>query len=527
MKSRIKRILMLSMLVLALAVPLPLFSACGGGSSGEITYTIADTGGDWGYPTPYAHYPRGPGYIRMSFIFDTLVWKDEAGFIPALAESWEYVAAENAYVFNLRGNVTWHDGTDFTAEDVAFTVDYVKEHPLPFVTLIGPTGITTTEVIDDHTIKLYLEQPYAPFLNDVAGTLAILPKHIWEGIESPEEFTNPEAVIGTGPYRLADYNREQGSYLYEAYDDYYLGKPAADRIIFVKMSEQMIPAALEQGSVNAGSIPPEVVEEMEDSGFTVLRCPYGWNAKLMMNHTKEPLSSKEFRQALAYAIDREALVDVSQRGYALAGSPGMIPPDSEWYNPDIEMYEHDQAKAQQLLESLGYQLEDGYFTKDGKKLELELITEVTFKEAGQFVEQQLEDFGIKVDFSTIEGTTVDARVLNWQFDLAIYGHGGLYEPSILPKVITAGDFNSARYSENETLNQLLEDQLHEMDHESRLELVHQIQEIYAEELPALSLYYPDWYWAHDGSVDMYYTQGGVATGIPVATNKMAFLRQSE
>ena len=523
MKSRIRRILVLSVLVLVLVVPLLLSSACGGGSSGEITYTVADTGGDWGYPSPYAHYPRGPGYIRMSLVFDTLVWKDEDEFIPALAESWEYVEAENAYIFKLRDDVTWHDGTDFTAEDVAFTVDYVKGHPNPFVTLIGPAGVTGAEVIDDYTIKLYLEQTYAPFLNDVAGTLAILPKHIWEGVENPGEFTGQEAVIGTGPYKIADYNREQGSYLYEAYDDYYLGKPAVDRIIFIKMSEQMIPAALEQGSVNAGDIPPELVDEMEDSGFTVHRCPYGWNAKLTINHTKEPLSSKEFRQALAYAIDREALVEVSQRGYALAGSPGMIPSDSEWYNPDIEVYEHDPAKAQRLLESLGYQSEDGHFTKDGKELKLELIAEVMFKEAGQFVEQQLEDFGIKVDFLTLEGTTVDARVLNWQFDLSIYGHGGLYEPSILPKVITEEGFNSARYHENETLNQLLEDQLHEMDNEARLELVHQIQEIYADELPALSLYYPDWYWAHDGSVDMFYTQGGVATGIPVATNKMAFL----
>jgi len=527
MKSRIRRILMLSVLVLVLVVSLLSIPACGGGSSGEITYTIADTWGDWGYPSPYAHYPRGPGYVRMSFIFDTLVWKDEDEFIPALAESWEYVAAENAYVFSLRDDVTWHDGTDFTAEDVAFTVDYVKVHPSPFITLIGPTGVTDTEVIDDYTIKLYLEQPYAPFLNDVAGTLAILPRHIWEGVENPEEFTGQEAVIGTGPYQLADYNQAQGSYLYEAYDDYYLGKPEVDRLIFVKVSEQMIPAALEQGSADAGSIPPEMVEDMEDSGFTVLRCPYGFNTKLMINHTEEPLSSKEFRQALAYAIDREALVETSQRGYALAGSPGMIPTDSEWYNPDIEMYEYNPAKAQQLLEGLGYQLEDGHFTKDGKELKLELITEIMFKEAGQFVEQQLEDFGIEVDFLTLEGTTVDARVLNWQFDLSIYGHGGLYEPSILPKVITGEGFNSARYTENETLNQLLEDQLNEMDTNARRELVYQIQEIYADELPALTLYYPSWYWANDGSVSMYYTEGGVASGIPVANNKMAFLEYQE
>ncbi|MFP4642248.1 MAG: ABC transporter substrate-binding protein, partial [Dehalococcoidia bacterium] len=77
-----------------------------------LTYTIADATGDWGYPSPYTHYSRGPGYIRMSFIFDTLVWKDESKFVSALAKDWEYLESENAYVFNLREDVTWHDGEE-------------------------------------------------------------------------------------------------------------------------------------------------------------------------------------------------------------------------------------------------------------------------------------------------------------------------------------------------------------------------------------------------------------------------------
>ena len=83
--------------------------------------TIADTTGDWGFPSPYAHYSRGPGYVRMSLIFDTLIWKDQNGFVPALAEKWEYLPDEKAYVFNLRKGVTWNDGEPFTARDVAFT----------------------------------------------------------------------------------------------------------------------------------------------------------------------------------------------------------------------------------------------------------------------------------------------------------------------------------------------------------------------------------------------------------------------
>jgi peptide/nickel transport system substrate-binding protein len=512
------------LLIPVVMIALLVLPSCTAGTPEISSYTIADSTGDWGYPSPYLHYARGPGYIRMSFIFETLVWKDASGFIPQLAKEWEYVAEENAYIFKLRENVTWHDGEKFTAEDVIFTIDYVKTHPNPFVTLIGPSGVTKTEAIDDYTVKLYLEQTHAPFLNDIAGTLAIIPKHIWEGVDDPKSLTGPEAVIGTGPYTLADYSKEHGTYLYQAYADYYLGKPFVDEIKFVKVSEEMIPAALKEGSVSAGDIPPEVVSEMEKAGLTVIAAPASWNAKLTINHQKEPLSSRQFRQALAYAIDRESLVQITQRGHALAGSPGIMPPTSDWYNPDTPQYEYDLAKAGGLLEGLGYEMEDGYFTKDGKVLELELLATAQFKEDGQFVKQQLEEAGIKIDFRTMEAKTVDAKVEAWDFDLSIYGHGGLYEPSILKRVIMDKGFNSARYTSNETLNQLLEAQLSEMDAEKRRELVFQIQKIYAADLPALTLYYPKWYWAHDGTVELFYTMDGIASGIPVPLNRMSFVK---
>ena len=496
---------------------------CGGcGQPSESTsYTIADSTGDWGYPSPYTHYSRGPGYIRMSFIFETLVWKDDSGFVLALATDWEYVEEENAYIFELRDDVTWHDGTNFTAEDVVFTFNYTKQHPYQWV---DSSLVESAEATNEYTVKLYLSQPYAPFFQNVAGTQPIIPKHIWQNVTEPENFTDEQAVIGTGPYTLADYSQEHGTYLYKAYEDYYLGKPAVDELKFVKISAAMIPSALEQGSVSAGGVPPEIISELEEAGFTIITAPYAWNAKLMINHQKEPLSSKQFRQALAYAINRTALVEITQRGHALAGSPGLMPPTSSWYNPDTPQYEYDPTRAKQLLEGLNYTSENGYFTKDGEELKLELIAAADFKEVGQFVKDQLETAGIKIDFSTLEAKTVDARVEAWDFDLSIYGHGGLYEPSILYTVILGEGFNSARYHSNETLNQLIEAQLSEMDAEVRKGLVWQIQEIYAEDLPALTLYYPNWYWAHDGSVPLYYTMDGIASGIPIPLNRLAFVK---
>jgi len=102
---------------------------------------------------------------------------------------------------------------------------------------------------------------------------------------------------------------------------------------------------------------------------------------------------------------------------------------------------------------------------------------------------------------------------------------GLYEPSILPKIITGQGFNSARYTSNDRLNRVLEDQLHEMDLDARLQMVQEAQALYAEDIPAITLYYPDWYWAHDGTVDIYYPDEGVASGIPIPLNKAAFVEK--
>jgi len=495
------------------------------GKTEAITYTIADATGDWGYPSPYTHYPRGPGYVRMSFIFDTLLWKDETGFIPLLAQKWHYEEKENAYIFSLQKGVSWHDGREFTAKDVIFTFNYIKKHP---TWMVDSSIVEEAVEIDPYTVKIYLKELYAPFLNNVACTLPILPQHIWQEVEYPRGFQKDEALVGTGPYRLCDYNRAQGTYLYQSSPNYYLGKLKVERIKFIKVSEQMASAALKRGEVNASSVPPEAVKDLKRWGLQILTCLGSWNAKLMINHTKEPLSSRKFRQALAFAINREEIVKITQRGYATVGSTGLIPPSQEyWYNPNIEQYSYSPAKAQAILESLGYHRKNGYYWKNGEKLRLELLTSPQFAgfiRLAELVSQQLEKAGIAVSMRILDSKSLDVRVGSWKFDLAVSGHGALSgDPFILNKVILGKDFISARYDKNELLNKLLSDQLHQMDREKRKEMMYKIQKIYAQELPALTLYYPTWYWAHDGSSNLYYTQDGIAFGIPIPLNKLCFL----
>lgn len=162
--------------------------------------------------------------------------------------------------------------------------------------------------------------------------------------------------------------------------------------------------------------------------------------------------------------------------------------------------------------------------KDGNPLKLELIAPEDFKEVGQMIVTQLEKVGIAVDFRILEAKTVDAKVGAWEFDLSIYGHGGLYEPSFLNKSILGEGFNSARYTDNPELTALIQGQLSEMDPARRREMIEQIQVLYAKDMPALTLYYPKWYWAHDGTVELYYTRDGMASGVPIPLNRMAFVK---
>ena len=145
--------------IIILAISVLILPAC---STGEApagsqidSYTIADSTGDWGYPSPYAHYSRGPGYTRMQFIFETLVWKNATDFVPQLAREWEYSENDNAYIFKLQENVKWHDGADFTADDVKVTGERIWTQERYFNQLHGFSRK------DDVLPKRFFEEPSA------------------------------------------------------------------------------------------------------------------------------------------------------------------------------------------------------------------------------------------------------------------------------------------------------------------------------------------------------------------------------
>jgi len=493
--------------------------------------TIADTTGDWGLPNPYGHYLRGPGYIRMTLVFDTLVWKNETGYGPGLAKTWEWLPNEKAWKMTLQNDVKWHDGAPFSAKDVVFTFEYYKKNPYPY---ISTPQVIRVEAVDDTTIKIFLNEPYAPFLDYIASSVPILPEHVWKNVTDPKTFTGPAAVVGTGPYRLTEYSKEHGTYRFTAVPGHYLGEAKVKELRFIKLSWDMSVAALKRGEVDAAQVPPDMAEPLKKDGFHLISQEGDWVAVLLMNHRQAPLNQVEVRQALAYLIDRPEMVKTTLRGHGAAGSPGLAPSVSPWANPQVVgKYPYDPIQAATLLIKAGYRKENNQWIKAGQPLKFELLvgsgglamTGAPSERQGEFIKNQLAKEGIAVDLRVMDPKTVDSRQESWQFQLALTGSGGLgCDPEAFSRLLTREIFFGARWQGGEDWKEAVGKSRTEMDPTLRRNWVYQVQELAARDLPFLPLYYPRSYWAFNDKARLWYTFQGVGNGAPIPQNKLIFIQ---
>jgi peptide/nickel transport system substrate-binding protein len=473
--------------------------------------TLTLPGEDWGYPSPFAFYSRGPGYIRMSLLFDTLTWKDENGVIPWLADSWDTFEDGTAWTFTLHPGVTWHDGTPLTAEDVAFTFGYFKAHQASFKWSWPVDKVAGTEVVDERTVTLHLEEPIAGCHESLVGSLPIIPRHIWEGVEDPAKFMAEEAVVGSGPFELVEYNKEEARYIYEANSDYFKDAPAVDTLIFIKVENQAL--ALETGTTDYASFWGKEIEAVQafedDETFGVISGPSFWVLQMIFNTQKAPFDNVDLRQAVAHAIDRQQIVEQVTHGGAIVANLGIVSPFTDWHNPELPTYEHDPSRAQRLLEEAG-----------ATNLSLTLITTGGFAREAELVQTDLEAIGFEVEVQTGDYSTIDGLLREGNFDLAINGHGGIANPAILRTPTWP-----AESYRNDAYDDLYRQQASTVNEEARRKLVWQLQETIVEDVPVLTLYHPKMWTVYDASAldTWFYTQGGVGFGIPISMNKLIFL----
>jgi peptide/nickel transport system substrate-binding protein len=443
-------------------------------------------GGDWGFPQPYTRYSRGPGNAKVNYIFDALVEKDETGYIPWLAEKWEVNEDGTTYTFYIRRDVKWHDGEEFTVEDVYFTFNYIKEFPP--VSSIGlfmdEEYDIDVEIISDKQIEFKLSKANAGFLETITN-IHILPKHIWSSIDRPDEFTSPEAVIGTGPYILTDYNKEHGIYRFEAFKDFWGPKQAVDVLEFIPVSDPVL--ALEKGDIHIANIPVDVLSRFENKqNYDLLERPGFWGYRLRFNIDKvKDFQIKEVRQAFAYAIDRQVLAEKVARSAAVAGSMGVLPPHHRWFNADLPEYQQDIEKAKNLLKKAGL---------SEKELQYELLVgENVEVRIGELIREHLSDIGINIKVISADMKSRDEKIAQGNYELVLVGHGGwARDPDYLRARFTTSAGNNWLEGTpgyyNADLEQLLELQVKEINEDLRKDLIMKIQHLLAEDIPEISIY---------------------------------------
>jgi peptide/nickel transport system substrate-binding protein len=473
--------------------------------------TLTLPGDDWGYPSPFAFYSRGPGYIRMSLLFDTLTWKDQNGVIPWLADEWTVSDDRTRWTFQLHPGVTWHDGQPLTGEDVAFSFEYFKAREGAFKWSWPVGKIEGAVALDEETVVLNLAEAIAGAHEGLIGSLPIIPKHIWEGVDDPTKVTSHGAVIGSGPFKLLEYSKEEARYVYQANGDYFRGAPTVDELTFIKVENQAL--ALETDTTDYASFWGKEIEAVEtfqnNEAYGIIDGPSFWVLQMIFNTQRAPFDDVELRRAVAHAIDRHQIVDQVTHGGAIVANLGILSPFTDWHNPNLPAYEHDTARAKAIMEEAG-----------AADMSLRLITTAGFAREAELVQADLEAIGIQVEVQTGDYSTIDGLLREGNFDLAINGHGGIANPAILETPTwPAQTYDNAEYVE------VYQQQAATLDEQQRRELVWQLQEIIAQDLPVLTLYHPKMWTVYDASVldTWFYTRGGVGFGIPLSMNKLIFL----
>lgn len=360
--------------------------------------------------------------------------------VPGLADSWDVSDDGLTYTFYLNRDATWHDGVDFTANDVAFSFDAALDPNtgFPYRTVVDD-AVASYRVIDDDTFEMTAEKELVTFLYEGAGAVAILPKHIWEtvpfaswSLDGGSTGQDPSRVVGTGPFEFQEW--VQGDHVTVVRnDDYYDKIPYVDALTMrVLPDSDASVLALRQGEIDIMEfVPPAQVASiaaMDGLTVDVYDLFQFTNYVFNLDPEQTPLfQDKRVRQALLYALDRDSITRNIFFGY---GEPaiGTQPPMSPAYAPDKMQpaYDFDPERARSLLNEAGWTLQDGVMQKDGEKLEFQFIYtggEALVDQLVTYMKEAWEDIGVKIDVQSQNGAVLFDKLQSGDFEMALWAVG--------------------------------------------------------------------------------------------------------
>lgn len=359
------------LMAMALVLGALMLAGCGGKDGSEASReqgkTLVYGSGDYTAINP-ALYEHGEINSLIFLGLTTHNEKDEVA--PGAAEKWSFDEKTNTYTFRLRQGLTFHDGEPLTAEDVKFTIEAIMDPDNGSENASNFEDVTSVEAADEQTVKISMKAPNVAMLDYL--TIGILPKHLLEGKDLATDSFNQEPV-GAGPYKLTAWEHGQSITL-EKNEDFYLGAPKIDKVIF-KIVEDTDARALQlqSGELDFAQITPKAMSQFEGKeGFLLYSMKTADYRGIMYNfHAALFKENRELPAALSYAIDREAIIKSVLLGHGQAAySPLQMGP----YNNDkIQTYAYDPNKTETLLEKAGWKKgADGIYEKGGQRLEFSI-----------------------------------------------------------------------------------------------------------------------------------------------------------
>lgn len=326
----------------------------GGIEGGRLRLVGSGNVGNMGNPNEISN-PSDAGYAFPAL--EGLITRDEGGnFLPWLARDWDIAEDGKSITFYLQEGVKFHDGTPFNAEAVKVNIDIQITTPA----WMNLKGITSCDILDEYTVKFNLEQWDWTMMNSLTGFWSCL-------MFSPTGLLNetPEYLrshpIGTGPFKLVDYDRDM--YIkYDRFDDYWRGRPYLDGVDFIFIPDpttQLL--AFKSGETDAAGIQPQDVDDIKAEGFQMTSTK-GWIVGLYpdSNTPDSPLADIKVRRAIDHAIDKELLAEGLGYGYSRPCDQVFLRESGGW-SPDVVGYPYDLEKAKALLTEAGYP--DGFKAK--------------------------------------------------------------------------------------------------------------------------------------------------------------------
>lgn len=493
----------------------PARSGTGGAPAGQGTASVSQPSGTTGEGEP----KRGGTLITMGHtdvaglspedasptvewslvvqIHNSLLQVDENYELqPLLAERYEAAESGLEYTFTLRKGVKFHDGQEFTAEDAKYTYEWYMNPDNTSTSRTSFAGVKSIDAKDNYTVVVTMSEPNAAFLIRAATTF-ILPARYHREVGQEKYRTAP---IGTGAFKLKEWRSAEYTLL-EAFEDHFRGRPYLDAYRLNVVPEPSVRAiALETGEADTSVWQLAVDDNLkfEQSGnFTIFKAPSVSVNHFPLNNNRPQLADKAVRQAMMYAIDREAVINDIFRGTAVLATANLAPVLTFWYNKDVKQYPYDPEQAKKILDDAGWKAgAGGVREKNGTKLSF-TVAVITGDQArrpeAEVVQQYLQAVGIEMKIIENPDTSggmrrdeLDAALYNWTYG----GSGGEPDASV---TLRSDGFNNFSKYKNPRMDELLAAGLKEVDRVKRKTIYDEVQKIVAEDVPFLYMMYWQWY----------------------------------